>query len=125
MSFILAKKSDSFFYPINLPVVLDSGANQVNKFEFRFKRLSRSKLNELQKAQDAVADLEIDGLERDTDYVLEIADGWKGVDQPDGSPVPFNRDAVHQLLDEYPNAAGEIVKAFFESTLGGGRKTKN
>jgi hypothetical protein len=125
MSFTLAKKTEAFYYPINLPVVTDTGANQVNKFEFRFKRLSRSKLNEMQKAQEAVADIEVDGLERDVDYIMEIADGWRGVNLEDGSAAPFNRETLHILLNETPNAAGEIVKAFFESTLGGGRKAKN
>lgn len=125
MGFILAKKTESFFYPIHLPIVTESGASQTARFEFRFKRVSRSKLNALQKAQEANADLDMDSLERDTDYVMDIADSWKGVDTPDGTPVEFNRDNVHALLDSYPNAAGEIVKAFLEATLGGGRKTKN
>lgn len=125
MAFVLAKKTDSFYYPINLPVVLDSGSSQTARFEFRFKRVSRSKLNALHKAQENQGDMDVDSLERDTDYVLDIADGWKGVDAPDGTPVEFNRDNVNTLLDSYPNAAGEIVKAFFEATLGGGRKVKN
>lgn len=125
MAFILAKKTESFFYPIHLPLVTESGASQTARFEFRFKRLPRSRLNALQKQQEANADLDIDNLERDTDYVLEIADGWKGVEGPDGSPLEFTRENVAELLDNYPNAAGEIVKAFFEATLGGGRKQKN
>ena len=125
MAFVLAKKTDSFFYPINLPIVTESGASQTARFEFRFKRLPRSKLNALHKSQEANSDLDIDSLERDTDYVLDIADGWKGVDGPDGTPVEFSRANVAALLDNYPNAAGEIVKAFFEATLGGGRKAKN
>jgi hypothetical protein len=124
MAFVLAKKTDSFFYPINLPIVTDAGASQTARFEFRFKRLSRSRLNALQKAQEAASDQDVDTLERDVDYVMDIADGWKGVEADDG-PVEFNRENVAALLDNYPNAAGEIVKAFFEATLGGGRKTKN
>ena len=75
MAFVLAKKTDSFFYPINLPIVTESGASQTARFEFRFKRLPRSKLNALHKSQEANRDLDIDSLERDTDYVLDIADG--------------------------------------------------
>lgn len=125
MAFILAKKTDSFFYPIILPIVSDSGASTPCRFEFRFKRLPRSRLNALQKAQEAAGEHDIDSLERDTDYVMDIADGWKGVTTPDGAPVDFTRENVAELLDNYPNAAGEIVKAFFEATLGGGRKQKN
>lgn len=127
MAFVLSKKTDSFFYPVNIPVVLASGASQINRFEFSFKRLSRSRLNALQKAQESTSDLdvEVDTLERDIDYILEIADGWKGVEGVDGVAVEFTRDNVAILLDNYPNAAGVVVQAFFEATLGGGRKKGN
>lgn len=125
MTFILAKKTDSFFYPVNLPIVTDTGASQIARFEFRFKRVSRSQLNALQKAHETTTDLDVDSLERDINYVLDIADGWKDVNSPDGTPVEFIRATVAALLDDYPNAASEIVKAFFEATHGGGRKAKN
>ena len=125
MAFVLSRKTDSFFYPVSLPLVLENGASQSARFEFRFKRIPRSRLNALQKAQESDSDLDIDTLERDTDYVLEIADGWKGVEGADGSSVEFTRENVNTLLDNYPNAAGVIVAAFFEATLGGGRKQKN
>lgn len=127
MAFVLAAKTEGFFYPIQLPIISDSGATQVARFEFKFKRVSRSKLNELQKMQEDLSngEIEIDSLERDTDYIMEIAEGWKHVTGDDGKEIPFTRANVHQLLDNFPNAASEIVKAFFESTLGGGAKRKN
>lgn len=127
MAFILKPKAESFFYGILLPIVTESGASQIQKFEFRFKRISRSKINELQKEQDNAAngDFEVDSLERDVDYVMEIADGWRYVQDETGKDLPFTRENVHALLDAYPNAAGEIVKTFFECTLGGGAKRKN
>jgi len=78
MAFVLKAKSDGFFFPIQLPIVTESGATQINKFEFKFKRVSRSKLNELQRMQDDISksDIEVDSLERDVDYILEIAEGW-------------------------------------------------
>ena len=127
MAFVLQPKTEGFFYSILLPVVTDSGASQAQKFEFKFKRVSRSKLNDLQKAQEQMneSDAQIDSLERDTDYVMDIAEGWRYVDGPDGKPLEFNRDNVHLLLDNFPNAASAIVSAFFEATLGGGGKRKN
>lgn len=124
MAFVLKAKSEGFFYPIQLPVVTEAGSTQVIKFEFKFKRISRSKLNELQKLQDDLnnGDIEIDSLERDTDYVLEIAEGWRYVQDDAGKDVPFNREAVRLLLDSFPNAASAIVSAFFQATLGGGKK---
>ena len=71
------------------------------------------------------SEAQIDSLERDTDYVMDIAEGWRYVDGPDGKPLEFNRENVHLLLDNFPNAASAIVSAFFEATLGGGGKRKN
>lgn len=127
MTFVLAPKTEGYFYPISLPVVSESGATAVSRFEIKFKRISRSKLNALQKAQEKISDgeVEVDSLERDTDYIMDIAEGWRQVQGQDGKEVPFNRENVYALLDDFPSAAGEIVKAFFESTLGGGAKRKN
>lgn len=125
MAFVLKPKSEGFYYAILLPVINDSGASQIMKFEMKFKRVSRSKLNELQKAQEQMtdADVHVDSLERDTDYIIDIAEGWRYV-QADGSTddLPFTRDNVRMLLDNYPNAASVIVSAFFEATLGGGKR---
>jgi hypothetical protein len=124
MAFVLKAKAEGFFYPIQLPVVTEAGSTQVIKFEFKFKRISRSKLNELQRMQDDLTkgDIEVDSLERDTDYVLEIAEGWRYVQDDAGKDVPFNREAVRLMLDSFPNAASAIVSAFFQATLGGGKK---
>jgi hypothetical protein len=124
MTFVLSPKSEGFYYAINLPLVNDQGASQSFKFEMKFRRVSRSKLNELQRQQEEMAESEvvIDSLERDTDYVLDIAEGWRYVQDAAGEPVEFSRGNVRMLLDNYPNAAGAIVSAFFEATLGGGKR---
>lgn len=127
MAFVLKAKSEGFFYAIQLPVITDTGSSQIQKFDFKFKRISRAKINELQRQQEELTkgDYEVDSLERDVDYVMEIAEGWRHIQGEDGKDLEFNRENLHALLNEYPNAAGEIVKAFFESTLGGGAKRKN
>jgi len=127
MAFVLQPKTEGFFYSILLPVVSDSGTSQINKFDIRFKRIPRSKLNELQKEQERMSEAEsqADTLERDTDYVMQIAEGWRYVDGPNDKPMEFTRDNVHMMLDNYPNAASVIVSAFFGATLGGGGKRKN
>lgn len=124
MAFVLKAKSEGFFYPIQLPIVTESGATQIHKFEFKFKRVSRSKLNELQRMQDELnkSDIDVDSLERDVDYVLDVAEGWRNVQDEAGNELVFNRENLKLLLDAYPNAAGVIVGAFFNATLGGGKK---
>lgn len=127
MAFVLKAKNEGFFYGIQLPIVTDSGASQIQKFDVKFKRVSRSRINEIQRQQEELnnGDFEVDSLERDVDYLMEIAEGWRYVQDEAGKDIEFNRDNVYALLDAYPNAAGEIVRAFFESTLGGGAKRKN
>ena len=127
MSFVLGKKDQGFFFPISIPAVTDAGSTQTSKFEMKFRRLSRSKLAELQKQQDIIGsgDADVDTLERDTDWILEVSEDWRHVNDPDGKPVPFNRDTLYTMLDMFPNAASEIVKAFFNATFNGGAKKGN
>lgn len=127
MAFVLKKNGESFFYPIHLPVVSGSGASVIQRFEFRFKRLSRTRIEEMQAAQNSSAEagIETSSLERDADYMLEIADGWKGVVDESGAELPYTRDNILALLDAYPSGASEIVKAFYEATFSGGAKRKN
>lgn len=130
MAFVLKPENEGFYYGILLPIINENGSSQVQKFEMKFKRVSRSKMTELQKAQEAMSESEviIDSLERDTDYVMDIAEGWRhvrGPNTPEGETWEFTRDNVYTMLDKYPNAASVIVSAFFEATLGGGKKQKN
>ena len=127
MAFILAPQTGLFWYTVSLPVCNERGTPVVHKFDFQFKRISRSRMTEMQKAQEALSEgeVDIDALERDTDYVMEIAEGWRYVQDEKGDELPFTRENLVRLLDHFPNAAGEILKAFFGATLGGGKKQKN
>lgn len=124
MAFVLQPKTEGFFYGISLPTVNENGASSIIKFDMKFRRVSRSKLNALQKSQEDMteSDIQVDSLERDTDYLMDIAEGWRHVSDADGEEVAFTRDNVRILLDHYPNAASTIVGAFFEATLGGGKR---
>lgn len=121
MAFVLAKETDAFPYPVTIPVVTAKGVRQSHRIELIFKRLSRAEINAL---QPSIED-EGDSLERDTDYVMAIAEDWKGVNGPDGSAIPFSRESVRDLLDFAPSAALAIVRAFTEATNGGGAKRGN
>ena len=124
MPLILAKKTDSFYYPINLPV-MTGGRSQIARFEFRFKELPRSRFNALLKERTATSDLDIDSLDRDTDYIMDIADGWRGVNDANDNPLEFNRENLTALLDTFQHAANEIGNAYIEAVFNGGRKAKN
>lgn len=127
MGFQIQPRQDGFFYGISLPTIAENGSSRVERFDMKFRRISRSKINALLKAQDELSesDIEIDGLQRDADYIMEVAEGWRHVSGPDGSDLTFNRDNLMLVLDAYPSAAGAIIKGFIESTMGGGAKRKN
>lgn len=123
MAFILKPKSESFNYPIMLTSVSESGSAHIDRFEFRFKRVSRTKLAELQKLTERMSESEeYDAIERDLTYIMDVADGWRGVNDENQEPLEFTKDNVRMLLDQYPSAANEIVRCFVEATLGGGKR---
>lgn len=123
MAFVLIKKSDPFWFAVDVPMVSESGSSRTHRFDVKFKRFTRQELNELRKRSDGMSDTG-DALENDTDYILEIAEDWRGIS--DGqADLPFTRENVLSLLNQVPNAAGAIVTAFFAATLGGGAKKGN
>ena len=121
--FVLKSRTESFFYPIHLPVIAENGGTQTLRFDVSFRRISRTRLTELQQQQESVNEDAIpDTLSRDVDYMLEIADGWRHVQDEAGQLIPFSPENVRLMFDSYPQAAGVIVAAFFEATLGGGKR---
>jgi hypothetical protein len=121
--FVLQKKTEPFWYSVDVPIVTETGTSRTHRFDVQFSRFTRSELNDLRKRSEGMSD-NGDALENDTDYVLEIAKDWRGVS--DGkADLPFTRENVLALLDAVPNAASAIVSAFFTATLGGGAKKGN
>lgn len=125
MGFVLSSKADkSFWFRVDVPSVTEAGTTRVASFDMKFKRFSRSRLNEL-KAQSEAFQENDDTLENDTDYVMMIAEDWRHITDEKGADLAFSRENMHALLDAIPNAAGAVVGAFFKATLGGGAKTGN
>lgn len=46
------------------------------------------------------------------DYVAEIIDGWAGLADAKGAPMPYTRDNLALLLNQYASAGPEIVRAY-------------
>jgi hypothetical protein len=124
MSFVLAKQDKPFWYKVEIPVVTETGGSRTFSFEMLFNRFSRSEVNRMFDESKNRSDSG-DTLEADVDYVMNIAKDWRHISDEDGKPVPFVRDAVFALLDQFPNAASKITSAFFEATLSGGARVKN
>lgn len=49
----------------------------------------------------------------DVDNLAEIIVGWSGVGDGEGQGLAYSRDALEQLLDQLPAAAGALAGAYF------------
>ena len=83
------------------------GSAQSAAVEVTFKHLSRSAL------RDYFAGLE---GKQDSEGLSEIIVGWSGVD------AEYSREALGQLLDNYPASAAELFEAFRRELLEARRK---
>ena len=83
--------------PLSVP-----GSDKPAAIGVDFRHLSKSAL------RDYFAGLE---GKSDAEALAEVITGWEGVD------VPFSADALAQLLDNYPAAAGELFEAFRRELL--------
>lgn len=45
------------------------------------------------------------------DYIIQVAEAWNLIGE-DGEPVDFEREAVQQLADEFPEAAAAIMETY-------------
>lgn len=45
-------------------------------------------------------------------YLDEVLEGWQGVAGADDQPLPYSKAALAQLLDQFPSAGAEIVRAY-------------
>lgn len=73
------------------------GETKPSAVDVEFKHLSRKALKTYFET--------LEGKE-DADALAEIIVGWKGMD------VPFGKESLDALVDNYPAAAGEIFEAF-------------
>lgn len=52
---------------------------------------------------------------KDVDFLAEVITDWGRVDDPEGKPVPYSKNALEELLDNYPAAAGEIYGGYLRA----------
>lgn len=97
------KQSTTFFWPVEVNVMVDGGRHEKQTFDAEFRRMGQRRLDELREQVSA-------GALTDADFVREVVAGWRGV-ADDGAEVPFSAAALDQLLD-IPGLAASIVIAF-------------
>ena len=83
------------------------GSDKPAAITVEFKHLSKSGLKEYFAGLDGKSD---------ADALAEIITGWQGVD------LEFSPEALGQLLDNYPAAAGELFEAFRRELMEARRK---
>lgn len=103
-----------YSWGITVEIPADGGRVEKQTFDGIFKRVSQTRLGEIQKAIEA-------NEMRDIDLAREMLIGWKGVIDSDGEEVPFSESARDQLLD-IPMVAAAVVIAFMQSITGAKRK---
>jgi hypothetical protein len=120
MAFVL-KQSATYSWPVVLRLPVDGGRFEKQTFDAQFKRLSQSRINEI---QDLVRAKQLNHEVELTDQSVadEVLAGWGNVQDDDGQEVPYTAAAKAELLN-IPAVASGIVVAYFESVTGS--KTKN
>lgn len=111
--FVLSQ-SQSYSWPVTVELPTSGGKFEKSTFDAEFKRVSQSRIKEIQKQIEAN---EI----TDSDFCRDVLVGWKGI-QDESGEIPFSEGARDRLID-VALVAGAIVKAFFTSLAGG--KLKN
>lgn len=111
--FTLAQ-SDSYSWPIEVEFPVDGGKTEKQTFDARIKRLSQTRLEEL---QASIAS----GMTNDRGVAGEILVGWAGVVDASNQEIPFSVASKKELLDQ-ARVATAVVAGFFDSLSSGKRK---
>lgn len=117
MAFIL-EQSPTFKWPIVIREVQDGGRIRTHQFDAIYRRLPQSRMEAVQLQYQAMkaAVARNEPLEEIPTQSIadEILDGWEGITEPDGTPVPVTPETKRQLL-EVASVADALVVTFFEA----------
>lgn len=107
MAFIVKKVSD-YFWPVKYDEPdTDSGVHITQTFDAKFKRLPSSRYKELLGMKGACDEI----------FVAEILVGWRGIQNDDGSEIPFSKEKKAELIDR-SGFARACSTAYIESVNG-------
>ncbi len=117
MAFIL-EQSPTFKWPIVIREVQDGGRIRTHQFDAIYRRLPQSRMEAVQLQYQAMkaAVARNEPLEEIPTQSIadEILDGWEGITEADGTPVPVTPETKRQLL-EVASVADALVVTFFEA----------
>ena len=108
MAFVL-KKVSSYKWPVSVDVPVDGGKFKKETFTAVFKKMSRSRFQDLvEQGEDAL--------------IGEILEGWEGIKDEEGEAVPYSKSAQAELCDD-PYVLRALINAYSDSL--GGAPAKN
>lgn len=117
MSFIL-EQSPTFKWPITIREVQDGGRVRTHSFDAIYRRLPQSRMEAVQLQYQAMKSAITRNEPLDEiptrGIAEEILEGWEGITDPEGSPVPVTAETRRQLL-EVALVADVLVTTYFEA----------
>lgn len=109
------KTAVSYRWPVEVSLPVDGGQFQKSTFDVTFRRLGASRVKEI---QDGIMS---ETISDDRTLAREIVEGWQGVNDEHGQPLPFSEQSFTELL-EITGTAAAIIKAWYASLNGAPRK---
>lgn len=107
-------QSPDYFWPVAFTYPGENGKVEKANFDARFKRISQSRIAEIQNQIK-------EGSFDEGSILKEIVVGWRGVVDDAGEEIPFSITALDKLLD-VPMLGTHIAEAFMASLSGAQRK---
>lgn len=106
-------QNTTYRWPVTVHIPQDGGKFVKATFTAEFRALPQNEIDQV------ITDAR-EG-DRDADLCAECLTGWSGVQDGDGTDLPFSDEAKAKLLN-VPYARIALVTAFFESLNGGARR---
>ena len=122
MAFVISKKQ-TYAWPVKIKMP-QGGQWENHGFTATFQRIPAAKIQEWMKN---LADEDQKPEERydyENTVISEVLVGWEGVQDAEGTPVPFS-DETRRMLVEIVEVRKAIFEAFFDSGLGKKAEAKN
>lgn len=132
MAFIVAKRPVAAI-PIKLSVYDQDGSPMQIEFVAKYHRHTAQQVADLQNSiSNRVLKIRGDELitrpdgsavpewsyETDLDFLRDKMADWSDVDGPDGSSMPYSKEALEQMLADYPELTVPLFRGFFEAHQG-------
>lgn len=62
--------------------------------------------------RDGVVSAAASGSQTMTELLAPVIKGWEGLEDDQGQPIPYSSEALDDLLDKFPAAAGELYRGY-------------